>query len=79
MSCQRILHFRWNLLEDLAVHDAIRLQLTQLLNQDLFRYGGKLPAEFSVSVSAFEQLVDDHAFPATAEDAHQALDGKLCF
>ena len=70
MPRQGIFHFGRNFLEDLAMHDPIRLQFPQLLNQHLLGYGSKFPAQFSVPVGPFEKLIDDDALPTTAYNAH---------
>jgi hypothetical protein len=76
MMGSRVADLGWDLGVDLAVHQSVALELTQLQGEHLLGDRGDVPAQFTETAGAPEQVVDDQWLPLAADgverDGHRA-------
>src|SRR5260370_1127741 len=70
---ERILHLGWHSWIHPAVHNAVRLELAQLLRQHLLGDPGDLPAQLRKAPGTLLQPPKDQCLPLAAEN----IDGRL--
>ena len=71
--CERVLDSRWHLIVDLAVDDAIVLQLPELLGEHLLADPWQLAAQGTEAARLSTQRPQDHRLPLAPDD----VDGRL--
>src|SRR5262249_45382617 len=73
--CQRVLHAGRDLCVDLAAHDAVTLELAELLREHLRRDAAHPPRELRVALLPRNQVIENAGFPAATDHLQRCVRG----